>query len=72
MKESESATSAHIPDVREHLIQSINDASQRLGHAYQIALKANPLAGDVPAVKKILQHSKELNQLLQEVSKLRF
>lgn len=56
---------------KEHVINLLNDALKASQQAYNIAVSAQPLAADIPAFQNIQKLSREIQDLMQQVSKLR-
>ena len=49
----------------------LNAAAKELGSAYNLAIKANPMAADLPVFQAIQKMQKDVGTLMQQVSKVR-
>jgi hypothetical protein len=57
--------------VRDGIITKISAAANELSNAYLDAVKANPMAADLPVFQKLQKLQKELTAVMQEVNKVR-
>lgn len=57
--------------VQQDVIKLVNEASKKLLEAYSLAVKANPMAQDLPVFKRLMELQKELGTVMQEISKVR-
>lgn len=58
------------PTAREQILKHVANASQELGYASMLALKANPLSSSVPVLKELTTLGLKLNNMLQEINRL--
>ncbi len=54
----------------EEVMHKIMAAQELLANARSVALSANPLASQVPAIQRLEQVGKELNELMRQVSRM--
>lgn len=57
--------------VQQAILRGLSDASTALLNAYGIAVKANPMAQDLGVFQEMMKLQKEINFLMQGVSKVR-
>ena len=56
---------------RDKVIHKIAAASELLIEAHSVALESNPLATSVPEITALQAKAKELNALMQSISRMR-
>ena len=57
--------------VQQAVIKDIAAAAKTLLGAHSAAVKANPMAQDLPVFKRLMELQKELGTVMQEISKVR-
>lgn len=57
--------------VQQEVIKDISAAAKTLLGAHSTAVKANPMAQDLPVFKRLMEMQKELGTIMQEISKVR-
>ena len=58
------------PTVKDEILKHVAAASQSLGQASMIAMKANPLSASVPILKELTTIGLRLNNMMQDINKL--
>lgn len=56
---------------KDSILKIVRAASYELARAYNIAVAANQLSGDVPILKELNMVSRRLGEMLREISQLR-
>lgn len=57
--------------IKEQVITELGEALKSTQRAYNIAVGAQPLAADIPAFQRVQQLSREIQDLMQLISRLR-
>lgn len=57
--------------IKEQVITELGEALKSTQHAYNIAVGAQPLAADIPAFQQVQKVSRDIQDLMQQISRLR-